>query len=69
MAVILQQASSWQCSRYFPILKKARHGFRVRYFRQKTKFKVHFILDCLPVSVPHFISLYYFVLHYQLSLP
>src|SRR6267154_3865811 len=37
MAVILQQASSWQCSRYFPILKKARHGSRVRYFRQKTQ--------------------------------
>src|SRR6267154_250584 len=42
MAVILQQASSWQCSRYFPILKKARHGSRVRYFRQKTQVQSSF---------------------------
>ncbi|KAG1876665.1 hypothetical protein DFJ58DRAFT_909875 [Suillus subalutaceus] len=35
-----------------PYLEKARHGFRVRYLRQKAKFKVHFILDYLPVSVP-----------------
>ncbi|KAG2151750.1 hypothetical protein BD769DRAFT_1341920, partial [Suillus cothurnatus] len=51
---------------FSPTTRYLKKVSRIRYFRQpqKTKFKTHFILNRLPASVPHFVSLYYYVPHY-----
>lgn len=49
-----------------PYLEESKTWFSRSLFQTENQVQ-NFILDYLPVSVPLFISLYYYVLHYQLS--